>query len=160
MKHADALTIAQDLVEQLTPFCARIEIAGSLRRRKAEVGDIDLVLITQEPFKFLAELMRVYGRKPEKIGPKIVTLSNYRGIQVDCYLTDERTWPTLLLIRTGSKEHNIALAKYARVRGLQLKANGDGLLNLTTGKLLSVQTEADIFAALKLGYREPWEREA
>lgn len=159
MTHADALTIAQDLVEQLRPWCERIEIAGSLRRRKPEVGDIDLVL-QLKPYArlpLLQQLHRCAGRAPERWGPKAACLERYRGIQVDLYFAEPDTWATLLLIRTGSKNHNILLCRRAQALGLKLHANGEGLVR--NGTRLPIDTEADVFMLLGLPYREPWERE-
>lgn len=152
------LPIAQDLLKLLAPLCQRIELAGSLRRRKEWVHDIDVIVIPYAPAVFAQKVMELYGRKPEKIGPKYIELASYQGVQVDCYLADLRTWPTLLLIRTGSKEHNIKLCSKAKAMGLQLKANGDGLL-AADGSALAVDTEADIFRHLGVPYREPWQRD-
>ena len=161
MNASDAQDIADRIVTALAPACERIEIAGSLRRRRPDVHDIDLVLIPRDRLDLLIRLMDLYGRKPEKIGEKYVMLKSFDGIQVDLYLATPETWATLLLIRTGSKQHNIHLAQRANERGWRLKANGEGIDGPVDaqGAPIMMQTEADIFQTLGLPYREPWERE-
>lgn len=158
MNANDARDIAERIVTALAPACERIEIAGSLRRRSPDVHDIDLVLIPRDRLDLLIRLMDLYGRKPEKIGEKYLMLKSFDGIQVDLYLATPGTWATLLLIRTGSKAHNIQLAQRAKQIGWQLKANGEGLID-GDGDRLDITTEADLFRHLGLPYREPWERE-
>lgn len=152
--------IAEDLVAEIRPCCARIEIAGSVRRRTPEVGDLDLALIPYGRLLLVNALGGLYHRKPDTLGDTYLCLAQDRGIQVDLYIAAPSTWATLLLIRTGSKQHNIRLAQRARDCGYQLKANGDGLLDLATGEVLPVTSERDLFARRNLPYREPWERDA
>jgi DNA polymerase (family 10) len=156
-----AQAIADIVIAALRPHCARIEVAGSLRRRRPEVGDLDLVVLHPDGFRFLEAIMTLYGRRPEKMGRKYICLTNFRGIQVDLYLADDLTWATLLLIRTGSKQHNIKLCQRALQEGYRLHANGAGLERVRfPGQILAVETERQVFEALGLPYKEPWEREA
>lgn len=159
MLRADAEGIAERIVNALAPACAQIAIAGSLRRRRPDVHDIDLVLIPRSRIALQMLVMDLYGRKPEKAGENYLMLQSFDGIQVDLYLATPETWPTLLLIRTGSKGHNIMLCRRARQVGWQLKANGEGLVD-GDGMNLGVEAESDIFRLLGLPYREPWERDA
>ncbi|MGH8136491.1 MAG: hypothetical protein ACRER4_09085, partial [Steroidobacteraceae bacterium] len=126
------------------------------------VGDIDLVVLPAGGNRLMVRnrLWKLYEGRPEKFGDKYICLKNYRGIQVDVYLADEHTFPTLLLIRTGSKEHNILLCMRAQELGLHLNANGHGLTDRASGQPLSVLSESDLFRHLKMPYKEPWEREA
>ncbi len=81
------------------------------------------------------------------------------------------TWATLLLVRTGSKEHNISLCKRALSMHMKLHADGSGLYRLggmvaTKGAadgsreeiMIAGDTEESIFDKLELKYKEPWER--
>ena len=157
MNANDAQDIAARIVTALAPFCARIEVAGSLRRRRPDVNDLDFVVRPKTQVLCVKALWDLYGRKPDKLGTKYIMLANFDGIQVDCYLATPCTWVTLLLIRTGSREHNILLCQRAKQRGLRLHADGRGLEGF--GGFCSAETEQDIFEALGLPYREPWERE-
>lgn len=173
-----AREIAEDLVSELSGFCDRIEIAGSLRRRKQAVNDIDLVVIPKfihaqdetlfgEPVqenlleKKLTQLCLIGQLDLEANGSKIKRfLKTVDGdtIPVDIYIASEQTWWTLLLIRTGSRNHNIKLAKRAMDLHMHLKADGSGLLT-PGGTLIPIHTEEEIFRHLGLAYRPPEERE-
>jgi len=157
----DAQKIAGELIPMLIDCCDRITIAGSLRRQRPNVADLDLVVIPQAGNLLLLKnrLWKLNRAKPEKYGDKYLMLANYRGLQVDLYVATPETWATLLLIRTGSKEHNILLAKQAQALDMHMRANGEGLVRLS-GPPLEIRTERDLFAALELPYKEPWEREA
>lgn len=161
MLAGDATDIAGRIITALAPACHRIEIAGSLRRRRPEVGDLDLVLIPRSRVALEILIRDLYGRKPEKSGEHYLMLQSFDGMQVDLYLATPETWPTLWLIRTGSKAHNIRLAQRAKILGWTLKANGDGITGPVdaTGAQVKIYAEADIFHLLGLPYREPWERE-
>jgi len=153
-----AQKIAERVVKCLSPHCWRIEIVGSIRRKKPFVNDIDLVLIPNALWDFpraIAKLgdLKVSGGKVLRVMVGVMDSS----IQVDVYIASEATWATLLLIRTGSAENNIRLASAARKRGWQLKASGQGLLN-ENGERVAGDTEESIYAALGLPWQEPEER--
>ena len=90
-------------------------------------------------------------------GGKAIWTLEFRGAQVDIYFATSSSWGTLLLIRTGSKEHNVFLARRARSLGMELKASGAGLFR--NGVRIAGDTEESIFEALGLPYKEPEERE-
>jgi len=147
--------IAEEVVKLLAPYCRRIEVAGSIRRKKAFVRDVDLVLIPSDPWNLLHELkglgpMRMHGGK--------IMRGTVGSTQIDCYVADEDTWATLLLIRTGSAENNIRLATLAKKKNWRLAASGDGLFN-EKGERVAGDTEESIYAFLGLKYQEPWERD-
>jgi DNA polymerase (family 10) len=164
MKRADAVIIADDLVNELVALCEKIEIAGSIRRCKETVNDIDLVCLPK-PGQLRAIKQRLWTlAAPTHAtvtgGDKYLKLSMYKGIQVDVYIADATTWATLLLIRTGSREHNILLCQKARAMGLKLNADGHGLTWISKDVNVPVHTEDAIFKELGLPYKEPMEREA
>ena len=154
MELAQAQKIAAEVVKRLSPYCRRIAVAGSIRRKKPMVNDIDIVLIPSDLWLLHAELLKMGQVKMS--GAKIIRVMI--GIrQVDIYVADEETWATLLLIRTGSKESNIHLASLAKKQGWHLAASGDGLFN-KTGQRVAGDTEQSIFLALGLPYKEPEKR--
>jgi len=181
-KHYDASLargVAEKLIDAVRDSCERIEIAGSLRRKRAMVHDIDLVVIPKlieqprtNPTFFddtelvpalLIRLNELFDRRKideftrgEKIYKCFATAT---GIPIDIYLATTVTWPTILLIRTGSKHFNIRMCQHARELDYQLHADGRGLED-GDGKLLPITSEHDIFAALNLPYIEPEAREA
>ncbi|SRR5579883_3390932 len=167
---AIALAVARRIVEELGPASLRIEIAGSLRRGNPTVHDIDIVVMPQqgldqvvlEPEMPLDQILRrlvqrgslIDVRGKEKI--KCLIAAKTR-IPVDLYIATRDTWTTLLLIRTGSKEHNIKLAQRARELGMKLRASGDGIED-ASGQLLRVSTEEQLFSLLQVPYTPPQRR--
>ena len=149
-----AQKIADAVVKRLSPYCQKIEVAGSIRRRKPQVRDIDLVLFPKDPWNFHAELMKLGQLKMS--GKKILRVM-VGSTQVDIYVADEATWATLLLIRTGSKENNIRLCSRAKDMGWHLAASGDGLFNEKEERIAG-DSEISIYNALGLPYQRPEER--
>jgi len=149
-----AQKIANEVVRRLAPFCRRIEVAGSIRRKAPNPKDIDLVLIPHDLWNLHTELMKMGSLKMS--GKKILRVM--MGLrQIDIYVADEDTWATLLLIRTGSAENNIRLATLAKKRGWHLAASGDGLFNEMEERIAG-DTEESIYEALGLRYQKPEER--
>jgi len=150
MELARAQKIAEAVVKRLSPYCKKIEVAGSIRRRKPLVRDVDIVLIPSDTWNLAHEVMGLGSSRAA--GEKLKRIIN-NGVQVDLYYASEATWATLLLIRTGSAENNIRLATLAKKRGWRLAASGDGLFN-EKGERIAGDTERSIYDALGL----PWQR--
>lgn len=158
--------LAFKIVSTIEEYCIRVEVAGSIRRRKPTVNDIDIVA-QPKPNSWLQIIKAIRGEFDaitEKQGEKLATLyvpfaSKQRQghLQVDLYRASRRTWGVLLLIRTGSPEHNIYLAKLAIRKGYRL-AYSRGLVN-EKGEVVASETERDVFQALGLDYIPPEERE-
>jgi len=161
MRLQEARAIAERVKDSLTPYCDRIEIAGSIRRGKPTVHDVDIVLIEKAEAALVMNrmnsLIATIG-KLELNGSKIKRLRYAKtNITIDIYVATATTWGTLLLIRTGSKENNIWLCSLARRRGWHLKANGEGLLD-ETGNRIAGDTEESVYQALGIPYQEPKDR--
>ena len=154
MELQKAKAIAEELKGLLAPACERITIAGSIRRQKPIVNDIDLVVIPRDRRQLDMTLMKLGNYKMS--GRKIARVE-MENIPLDIYFADEETWATLLLIRTGSKENNIRLATLAKKRGWRLAASGDGLFN-EKGERVAGDSEESIYEALGVPYQKPWER--
>ncbi len=159
--------IANDLVYILRPLCVpdRIVVAGSIRRRRPVPRDIDLVCQPVDFMKFSSALMKLGDLR--LAGKKIMSLTDYAVMQVDIYIATPETWATLLLIRTGSKEHNKMLCSLAKSKGMHLHASGEGLFKISAEvsclgapeERIAGDSEAEIFAALGLPFKYPWERD-
>ena len=154
MELEKAKVIADTVVKALEPYCERIVVAGSIRRQKPVVNDIDIVLIPRDRWGLDTALVKM--GKYKMSGMKI-TRVEMDSIALDVYFASEETWATLLLIRTGSVESNMRLATLAKKRGWHLKANGEGLLN-ERGERIAGDSEESIYQALDLPWQEPWER--
>ncbi len=171
MKLTRAQGIAEKIVVQLAPYCERIEIAGSIRRARPEVGDLDLVILPK-PEQLHAIKTRCAQRcavvtNGEQNCIYRMELSDHSQFQLDIFFARPATrdllntapgnFGTLLLCRTGSKEHNIFLVEHAKRHGLRwnpYRGVIDGAQNV-----IASETEADIFKALELPWIKPEDRE-
>jgi DNA polymerase (family 10) len=163
---AEVEPLAFKIVSSIDSYCTRVEVAGSIRRRKDTVNDVDLVVEPkpQSWIKLIKEIRRQFSAVTEKQGDKLATVHvpfasklGQGHLQVDLYRASKSTWGILLLIRTGSAEYNIFLAKLAIRKGYRL-AYSKGLLN-EKGKVIASKTERDVFQALELDYISPQDRE-
>jgi len=161
--------IGEEILETIRELCIRVEVAGSVRRRRPYVHDLDIVLIPQLFAYPDRIIMKLRERWPDlevlRKGQKIVSLTLREGVHVDLYASETRYFGTHLLRWTGSTEHNIKLCSRAKALGLKL-AVSRGVLEMREkegvwkeGKLIASRTEEDIFEALKMDYVPPEERE-
>lgn len=158
MELKTAQALGEGIIAQLKETCSRIEIAGSVRRRKPFVRDIDIVCLPANQGQFLTALQLI-GRF-KLAGEKIIRVPLRQGVTLDIYVATEKTWATLLLIRTGSAGHNRKLCALALSKGMKLHADGTGLFRLTQGGEVPVASESEeaIFNALGLTYLRPEHR--
>lgn len=168
--YAEALASAERLADVLRPSCERLLIAGSLRRKKPEVGDIEIVVIPRtEPVtdmfgeisgetSLLDAVLGVMGVERTKDGPKYKQFA-YEGRQVDLFICSPETWPVIATIRTGSGEFSRWLVTERRKGGAKPSHMEvrDGLL-IEAGKALPLVEERDFFAALGVAWVEPEDR--
>lgn len=131
-------------------------VAGSVRRRKETIGDIDVLAISKNPkvimdyFVNMPEVDRVVAHGETK---SAVTLKN--GLDVDLRVVPKESFGSALNYFTGSKEHNVALRQVAIRKGYKLNEYG-----LFKGrKQIAGETEKDLYSALGLEYIEPEMRE-
>ncbi len=152
---------AQKIVDGISPYCSRIEIVGSIRRRKENVNDIDIVLVWEGAGFGLITFFKKHGILKSTGGDRIIKFKwPPKMIPVQLFQTDEARWATSLLIRTGSADHNIMMCTRAQTMGLKL-AVSKGLLDCSRypeHPIPGITTERDIFEALKMDYVEPKDR--
>ncbi|MDO8634920.1 MAG: hypothetical protein Q7R34_01560 [Dehalococcoidia bacterium] len=157
---AEAQAVAEELRKELEQYCLDIVVAGSIRRRRPVVHDIDMVCLPENLIKFILKLKAMdcsYG------GKKLARFV-YKEVQVDLYFATPQTMATLVLIRTGSAQNNIRLCTIARNNGMKLHADGSGLFRIEAqgceGRevLIARTSEKAIYESLGLPYQEPWER--
>lgn len=138
-----------------------VEVVGSVRRRKPLVRDIDIVGVgTVSNFKKAVEnVVGLLDAKVKANGNQLARLlvNTTRGyVQVDLYRANPENYGILKLIRTGSAEHNVWLAKYAIKKGMRLLYS-QGLIK--DEKVIAGKDEKEVFEALGLKYVVPPERE-
>ena len=154
---------------QLTDLVATIEarlrrlpgveeaaVAGSVRRRKETIGDVDFVVAARRPatvmdaFAAMPEVARVLGKGPTKTMVHLRT-----GIDADLRIVPRESFGAALQYFTGSKDHNIALRRIAQGKGLKLSEYG-----LFRGqRRIAGRTEEEIYEALGLEWVPPELRE-
>ena len=156
----DADAIASELVSQLGRVggTRQIASAGSLRRRCATIGDLDLLAATDDPaaliaaFDQLPEVSRILSAGIDKSSILLAS-----GRQVDLMVCAPVAWGTHLVHFTGSREHNVALRSRALERGMSLSEKGFKVLD--TGELQLAATEEEAYARLDLPWIAPELRE-
>ena len=154
------LPIAKEIENKLKDLEAvtRISLAGSIRRRKETLGDVDILVTSQEPSKVmnfftqLSEVKRVLAKGKTK---STVVLKN--NLQVDLRVVEEESFGSALQYFTGSKQHNIKLRELALDKDWKLSEYS--LLDKKTNEPIAGENEEDIYKALGLSYIEPELRE-
>jgi DNA polymerase (family X) len=141
----------------------RLEHAGSLRRMKESIGDIDILAASDDPEPVMAAFVdlplvtEVIARGPAKTSVRVLG-----GQQVDLRVVPPTAWGAAMLYFTGSKEHNVALRQLAISRGQKLSEYG--LFTVPAegeqaARALASETEEQVYAALKLDWIPPTLRE-
>ena len=168
---ADVDQLIQPLLKHLreAPGIRDLEVAGSYRRRKETVGDIDILVTCEKPqlvmqqFQAFKEVERV-----EAAGTTRSTIVLRSGLQVDLRIVPRRSYGAALYYFTGSKAHNVAVRKLGIERGLRI--NEYGIFRVSagkparetegrTGKRIGGETEEDVFKAVDLVWVPPELRE-
>jgi len=152
-------------IEKYPKAVGSVTPAGSLRRAKETVGDLDLLLTladgytAQKHVDALAEHILKYPRIDQVLakGENKVSFTLDNGLQVDVRLLDKSSFGAALLYFTGSREHNVSLRGRANDMGYTL--NEYALATLKGEKRVAGKTEEEIYAKLKLDYIPPEIRE-
>lgn len=183
-EHAEL--VAMHILRWLEPYCERIEVAGSIRRRKDHVGDIEIVYVpkTKKRLKEAAlfEDQNVYETEnfADNAIASLVHLGKLRkrlntqghpsygtknklmiavksGIPVDFFATTKEAWWNYLVCRTGGADTNTEIATAAQRKGWKWHPYKAGFTD-AQGRLVKVRSEREVFELAGLDYREPWER--
>lgn len=138
------------------PEVIRLEVTGSLRRRRETTKDVDIVASSDDPeklgeaFASCPSVKRVTGQGETKVS---VILAS--GMAADLRIVSDEQFPYAVHHFTGSKEHNTLMRGLAKSRGMKMNEYG-----LFKGEdLVPCETEADIFEAMEMAYVEPELRE-
>jgi DNA polymerase (family X) len=137
----------------------KIEIAGSFRRFKETVGDIDILILSKrdvsDDILKHPRIKEVLAKGETKIS-FLYELSNNKLIQIDIRIVDEKSWGSALMYFTGSKEHNIQMRDLAIEKGYKL--NEYGLFK--DEMYIAGRSEEEVFEKLSIQYIPPEIREA
>ena len=140
------------------PGVERAEAAGSLRRWKATIGDIDLVAACTRPAEVMAAfaaapgILRVVGQGENKCSVELPD-----GIRMQLWLQPPERFGSLLQFVSGSKDHNVRLRELAQRKGLSLSERG--FIEESTGREILCAREEEVYATLGLPYIVPELRE-
>jgi len=149
-KYLDYLKKCEDIIE--------ISIAGSLRRMKETIGDLDILTCSEKPEKVMNYFIKYYDVQRVLLKGKTKTsvLLN-DDIQVDIRVVSKDSYGAALQYFTGSKEHNVKMRSIAIKKGYKL--NEYGLFNKKNDKYIVGKKEEEIYKKLGLNYIEPELRE-
>ncbi len=156
-----ALSAAGEIIGALRANCSEVhnlETAGSLRRYRETIGDIDLMGTASDPGAVISAFVKL----PQVVevlvhGPKKASVLVHKGLQVDLRIVDDDVYGSLIQYFTGSQQHNVLLRERARRQGLSL--NEYGITNLNTQKVEKYATEEAFYERLGLQFIPPELRE-
>lgn len=158
------LSVAEPIVDEILSYLKgmneieNITAAGSYRRGKETVGDIDILATSPRPEEIIAAFVRmpmvdeVLGKGPTKASVIV-----RETVQVDLRIVEHRSYGTVLQYFTGSKEHNVHLRQAALERGYSLSEYS--LKRLADGRDLFFDSEEGVYEALGMKYIPPEIRE-
>ncbi|MFA4820338.1 MAG: DNA polymerase/3'-5' exonuclease PolX [Candidatus Aenigmatarchaeota archaeon] len=153
-----ALLLADELIGELkkSKDVYKISSAGSLRRMKETIGDIDLLVASKKPGAVIEYFTKIKNVSSVIVqGPTKASVRLENGIQADLRVLPEREYGSALMYFTGSKEHNIELRKIAISRKMKLSEYGLFYKN----KFVAGRTEEEVYKKLDMSYIEPEMRE-
>ncbi|MBM3250917.1 MAG: DNA polymerase/3'-5' exonuclease PolX [Candidatus Nealsonbacteria bacterium] len=152
------MPVVKEVLEKLKkmPEVKEINVAGSVRRMKETIGDVDFLIVSSKPEKVMAFFVSL----PDviKIWNKGVTKSSVRtrdGVDMDLRVVPAKSYGSALQYFTGSKEHNIATRRIAMSQGLKLNEYGV----FKGAKLIAGKTEKEVYQAVGLALIPPEMRE-
>ncbi len=154
------LPVIDDIIKWMieSPAVLQVEVAGSARRRKETVGDLDVLVASNTPevvterFVSMPPIIRVIAKGPTKS-----TVVLEKNLQVDLRVIEQRNYGAALQYFTGSKEHNVKLRTISVERGYKL--NEYGLYKRESGELVAGETEEGIYRILGMDLIPPELRE-
>lgn len=177
----EALPVARELCDRLAPFCQRLIVAGSLRRRKPDVGDVEILYIPifqTRPLDLISshtvsladeEITRMLadGTLAHRLsktggtawGDKNKLATHRSGLPVDLFATTEDSWWNYLVCRTGPAASNTRIASIAQQRGYTWNPYGKGFTCRADGSVTAMESEEAVFAFVGLPYKIPSERD-
>jgi DNA polymerase (family 10) len=157
------LNVASDVAEQIVaammtvPGCERCEHAGSLRRFRETIGDVDILAAAADSGPLMRALLELPGVTDVIAQGEAKTSVRIRGLQVDLRVVPAECWGAAMLYFTGSQAHNVAIREIA-VRK-KLKLSEYGLFDVESGEKLVSATEEEIYARLGMAWVPPPMRE-
>jgi len=149
---ADGEKIANQFIDLTRDFYSRIEIGGSIRRKRPVVHDIDLCAIAARPVGELEKTLAKIGGKLVRFGGSYATIE-FQGVQVNVLFSTPETWGTGLMWSTGPTGHTIGIE--IKAENLGYIFNRTGIRKRSDDSLVPTPTEQDIARLLNWVYKPP-----
>lgn len=150
--------IADRTLSELVPFCERAEIAGSIRRKKKDCNDIEIVIVPRtRDLAGLADVVRRWHKVKGDIRGRYTQRRLPEGVKLDLFLTTPEKWGLIYAIRTGSAEFN----HYVLAMGWNRKGytSKEGILYPhQPGPCVYIREEKELFDFIGIEYVEPENR--
>lgn len=162
---AEAYTRARDIEEALMPYCSQIAIAGSIRRQRPTVGDIEIVCIPARPVEYTPLFMDAFSRTVCDLGDLLKGTPGGRycqvrlpqGLCLDLFMAKPETWGYILALRTGSAEYMQAVARTWKRKGFEGRK---GMMwHTRQERHIATPTEEYFFRLIGVEFRPPQDRE-
>jgi len=150
-----ALRTANEMVDALTPISQRCAYAGSLRRWRETIGDIDILAAADDSAPLMAAFSA--GQDVVASGPTKTTVRTASGLTADLRVVPLDAWGAALQYFTGSAAHNVAVRQIAIKQ--KLKLSEYGLFDAETNELIVSRTEEEVYERLGLAWVPPAMRE-
>ena len=150
-----ALRTATEMVDALTPLSQRCAYAGSLRRWRETIGDIDILAAADDSAPLMAAFSA--GHDVVASGPAKTTVRTASGLTADLRVVPLDAWGAALQYFTGSAAHNVAVRQIAIKQ--KLKLSEYGLFDAETNRLIVSRTEEEVYERLGLAWIPPAMRE-
>ncbi|MFJ4953244.1 DNA polymerase/3'-5' exonuclease PolX [Streptomyces sp. NPDC088760] len=157
---SSALDTAEEIVGELSAVtgCRRCAYAGSLRRMRETVGDLDVLVAAERSAPFMDALCELpVTTEVVARGTKKTSVRTGKGLQVDLRVVPPESWGAAMQYFTGSKAHNIRTRTIAVHRGLKLSEYG--VFDTGSGESVASRTEEEVYARLGLPWIAPTLRE-
>lgn len=158
MEYTLAKSIADELLGVLKPYCRKAEIAGSVRRKKPQVKDIEICIVPENENKAFNELGK-YLLSQNKNFKYIKNGNRYKqfkhkGCQIDLFIAKPDNWGIIFLMRTGSAEFSThVLSTWKKASGGGESRNG--YLYNNKNQVVYTYEEEDVFKLCKMEFVEP-----
>jgi DNA polymerase (family 10) len=156
----EAYPVAKSFVDYLksSGILRHVSVAGSLRRGKETIGDID-ILVGHDDADVATKIFTAYPEVAEVImsGPTKTSVRLRSGLQVDARVVATKSWGAALQYFTGSKEHNVALRSIGVRMGYKLSEYG--VFDRDSGKLIAGMSEEDVYKVFGMAVMPPEIRE-
>lgn len=152
-------TDAEPVVKKMLPYLQQkakiVEVAGSFRRQKATIGDLDFLVVSTKPKEIISHFIKYPNKKILNKGTTKASIRLKSGLQIDLRVVKKKQFGAALMYFTGDKNHNVALRKLALKKGMTLN---EYELKTKDGVWIAGKTEKEIYSKLGLKFIPPQKR--